>query len=47
MGSAHNELVKVWLYSKKSEVEAKIEYQEVIGEANPGGYQPFKQALRF
>ena len=24
----------------KSEIEAKIEYQEVIGEANPGGYQP-------
>jgi len=26
----------------KSEVEAKIEYQEVIGEANPGGYQPVR-----
>jgi len=23
----------------KTEIEAKIEYQEVIGEANPGGYQ--------
>ncbi|MCD6178475.1 MAG: TIGR02391 family protein [Bacteroidales bacterium] len=28
--------------SKKSEIEAKIEYQEVIGEANPGGYQPVR-----
>lgn len=26
----------------KSEIEAKIEYQEVIGEANPGGYQPVR-----
>ena len=26
----------------KSEIEAKIEYQEVIGEANPGGYQPIR-----
>lgn len=26
----------------KIEVEAKIEYQEVIGEANPGGYQPIR-----
>lgn len=24
------------------DVEAKIEYQEVIGEANPGGYQPVR-----
>ena len=24
----------------KSEIEAKIEYQKVIGETNPGGYQP-------
>ncbi len=28
----------------KSEIEAKIEYQEVIGEANPGGYQPIRFA---
>jgi hypothetical protein len=26
----------------KSEIEAKIEYQEVIGEANAGGYQPVR-----
>ena len=26
----------------KSEIEAKIEYQVVIGEANPGGYQPVR-----
>ena len=26
----------------KSEIEAKIEFQEEIGEANPGGYQPVK-----
>jgi len=26
----------------KSEIEAKIEYQEVVGEANPGGYQPIR-----
>ena len=26
----------------KSEIKAKIEYQEVIGEANPGGYQPVR-----
>lgn len=26
----------------KSEIEAKIEYQEVIGEADPGGYQPVR-----
>jgi uncharacterized protein (TIGR02391 family) len=26
----------------KPEIEAKIEYQEVIGEANPGGYQPVR-----
>lgn len=26
----------------KNEIEAKIEYQEVIGEANPGGYQPVR-----
>ena len=26
----------------KTEIEAKIEYQEVIGEANPGGYQPIR-----
>lgn len=26
----------------KSEIEAKIEYQTVIGEANPGGYQPVR-----
>ena len=26
----------------KTEIEAKIEYQEVIGEANPGGYQPVR-----
>ena len=26
----------------KLEVEAKIEYQTVIGEANPGGYQPVR-----
>jgi hypothetical protein len=26
----------------KSEIESKIEYQEVIGEANPGGYQPIR-----
>ena len=26
----------------KSEIEAKIEYQEVIGEANHGGYQPIR-----
>jgi hypothetical protein len=24
----------------KSEIEAKIEYQKIIGDANPGGYQP-------
>ena len=28
----------------KSEIEAKIEYQVVIGEANPGGYQPIRFA---
>ncbi len=26
----------------KNKIEAKIEYQEVIGEANPGGYQPVR-----
>lgn len=26
----------------KSEIEAKIEYQEVIGDVNPGGYQPIR-----
>jgi uncharacterized protein (TIGR02391 family) len=26
----------------KSEIEAKIEYQELIGEANPGGYRPIR-----
>jgi uncharacterized protein (TIGR02391 family) len=26
----------------KSEIQAKIEYQEVIGEASPGGYQPVR-----
>ena len=26
----------------KSEIEAKIEYQRVIGETNPGGYQPVR-----
>lgn len=26
----------------KSEIEAKIEFQETIGEANPGGYQPVR-----
>ncbi len=26
----------------KSEIEAKIEYQTVIGEADPGGYQPVR-----
>ena len=26
----------------KSEIEAKIEYREIIGEANPGGYQPIR-----
>ncbi len=26
----------------KEEIEAKIEFQEVIGEANPGGYQPVR-----
>lgn len=26
----------------KSEIEAKIEYQEIIGEAKPGGYQPVR-----
>lgn len=26
----------------KNEIEAKIEYQEVIGEANPGGFQPVR-----
>jgi len=26
----------------KSEIEAKIEYQVVLGEANPGGYQPVR-----
>jgi uncharacterized protein (TIGR02391 family) len=26
----------------KSEIEAKIEYQEIIGEANPGGYRPIR-----
>lgn len=26
----------------KSEIEAKIEFQETIGEANPGGYQPIR-----
>jgi hypothetical protein len=28
--------------TKKSEIEAKIEYQVVIGEANPGGYRPVR-----
>lgn len=28
----------------KEEIEAKIEFQEVIGEANPGGYQPVRFA---
>ena len=26
----------------KTEIEAKIEYQEVLGEANPGAYQPIR-----
>ena len=26
----------------KSEIEAKIEYQKIIGEANPGGYKPVR-----
>lgn len=26
----------------KAEIEAKIEYQKVIGEGNPGGYQPVR-----
>ena len=26
----------------KPEIEAKIEYQEIIGEANKGGYQPIR-----
>lgn len=26
----------------KTEIEAKIEFQETIGEANPGGYQPIR-----
>jgi len=26
----------------KSDIEAKIEYQRIIGEANPGGYQPVR-----
>jgi len=26
----------------KSEIQAKIEYQEVVGEANPGEYQPIR-----
>jgi uncharacterized protein (TIGR02391 family) len=26
----------------KSEIEAKVEYREVIGEANPGAYQPVR-----
>ena len=26
----------------KNEIEAKIEYQTIIGEANPGGYQPVR-----
>jgi uncharacterized protein (TIGR02391 family) len=26
----------------KSEIEAKIEYQEIIGEANPGSYRPIR-----
>ena len=26
----------------KSEIEAKIENQTIIGEANPGGYQPVR-----
>lgn len=26
----------------KTEIDAKIEYQEVIGDANPGGYQPIR-----
>jgi hypothetical protein len=26
----------------KSEIEAKIEYQIILGEANPGGYQPIR-----
>jgi len=28
--------------SMKSEIEAKIEYEDVIGEANAGGYQPVR-----
>jgi len=28
--------------SRRSETEAKIEYQETIAEANPGGYQPVR-----
>jgi hypothetical protein len=28
----------------KAEIEAKIEFQEEIGEANPGGYQPVRFA---
>ncbi len=28
--------------AKKREIEAKIEYQEVLGEANSGGYQPIR-----
>ena len=26
----------------KAEIEAKIEYQKIIGEVNPGGYQPIR-----
>jgi uncharacterized protein (TIGR02391 family) len=32
----------MWGVLMKSEIEAKIEYQEVIGEANAGGYQPVR-----
>jgi len=34
----HNKITSLM----NSEIEAKIEYQEVIGEANPGGYQPIR-----
>jgi uncharacterized protein (TIGR02391 family) len=35
-------VVPVQETTMKSEIEAKIEYQKVIGEANPGGYQPIR-----
>ena len=28
--------------SKKEEIEAKIEFEELVGEANPGGFQPIR-----